>query len=228
MYYHGTDKDSARTIVETQSMRPSEGDSHWLGDGYYFYVDVEYAFRWILIKYTRNFSNEFSEDYGKIYEEYAVVSAELNIEEDRLFSMEDIKHKIIFIDTKKALCEKAEQSGRLREIIRKNSMVDGVVFNYLFKYARFGEKFDAVKAIFPISYCFDNSRMEFLPEPQICVKNVKIISDYKKYSEDIIPDEYKEFIEKYNQIKDDLKIKRLSKYKAPKKSIKYKKEELTR
>ena len=30
-------------------MQPSEGDNHWLGDGYYFYVDAEYAFSILVI-----------------------------------------------------------------------------------------------------------------------------------------------------------------------------------
>lgn len=99
MYYHGTTKGNTDDIVKTQLMIPSVGDEQWLGDGCYFYVDAEYAFRWILIKYTNNFRNEFSADYSNIYGEYTIVSAEINIDDERLFSM------------------------------KNNSVVDGVVFN---------------------------------------------------------------------------------------------------
>ena len=73
-----------------------------------------------------------------------------------------------------------------------------------------------MKAIFPISYVFDNSRMEYLPEPQICVKNVDVISDYREYSQEVALDNYKEFMIKYNQIKASLRSKSLSRYKKKK------------
>lgn len=222
MYYHGTSKDSAKAIVGTQKMQPSEGDNHWLGDGYYFYVDAEYAFRWILMKYTNNFRNEFADDYSKIFEKYSILSVELNIEIDRIFSMENIKHKMIFLEAKKALFDKALESDRYRELVEKYDIVDGVVFNYLFKYQEYHKKYDAVQAVFPISYIFDNSRIEYLPEPQICVKSVNVISNYREYSQEIALDNYKEFMIRYNQIKKSLRSKDLSRYKKKKGSIKYK------
>ena len=220
MYYHGTDKDSANIIVSTQKMELSKGNNHWLGDGCYFYEDVEYAFRWILISYTNNFRNVFSENYSRIFEKYSVLSAELNIQPQRLFSMENIKHKMIFIETKNALTNKAQTSKKYKSLIEQNGIVDGVVFNYLFKYQRYNKEFDAVKAVFPISYVFDNSRIDFLPEPQICIKNINIISNYKDYSSEVVLDECETFIIKYNEIKKSLK-KNVDKYKKTRTTIKY-------
>ncbi len=227
MYYHGTTKDNADIIVQTQLMKPSIGDEQWLGDGCYFYVDAEYAFRWILIKYTNNFRNEFSADYSNIFENYSIISAEININPERIFSMENIKDRLLFINVKTEMSKKTEQSEKYRDRIKNNSIVDGVVFNYLFKYMGYGEKYDAVIAIFPISYILDDSRMDYLPEPQICVKNVDVLSDYRKFSDVKVPKEYEEFIVNYNQVKYSLKQKRnLAKYKIKPKSIKYKKEDL--
>lgn len=225
MYYHGTKKNVASAILLTHKMQLSEGDDHWLGDGVYFYVDVEYAFRWILMRYTKNFTNLFSENYSKIFEDYSILSVELDMKEDRWFSMEDINHKMIFLETKSALCDKAKESKKYGDYIKENTIVDGVVFNYLFKYQGYDKKYDAVKAVFPIACVFDNSRIEYLPEPQICVKNIDIISNYQEYSEKVDLEECKKFIEKYNRVKNSLKIKRLSKYKNKKSCIKYKKEE---
>lgn len=179
MYYHGTTKGNADDIVKTQLMIPSVGDEQWLGDGCYFYVDAEYAFRWILIKYTNNFRNEFSADYSNIYGEYTIVSAEINIDDERLFSMENIQNRLLFIKVKTEISQKMAQSDKYRGSMKNNSVVDGVVFNYLFKYEGYDKKYDAVKAVFPISYIYDDSRMDFLPEPQICVKNSKILSDLR-------------------------------------------------
>lgn len=222
MYYHGTGKDIAETIVLTQKMQPSIGNNHWLGDGYYFYAEAEYAFRWILIKYSKNFGNEYTEDYSKIFENYSILSAELNIDTERLFSMENINHKMIFLEAKNAICDKAQESEKYKKIIEENGIVDGVVFNYLFNYEGYGEKYDAVKAVFPISCAFDNSRIAYLPEQQICVKNNDIISNIQDYSREVPVDGYKDFMLKYNRIKHSLKSKSLSKYKKQKKGIKYK------
>lgn len=224
MYYHGTAKDIADIIVESQQMKSSVGDDQWLGDGYYFYCDAEYAFRWILIKYTNNFRNEFASDYSNIYDKYSIISAEINISPERLFSMDNIHHRLLFIETKNEINKKLEKSKKYR-----GSVVDGVVFNFLFQKLNYGDQFDAVKAVFPISYIFDNSRMDFLPEPQICVKNEKVISNYKKCSSEKVPEEFEKFIVRYNKIKYDLMQKRTdySKYKRAPKCIKYKKEELT-
>lgn len=60
MYYHGTDNVSAYEILKKGFVKPSIGDNHWLGDGYYFYKSEEYAFRWILLKYTDNFRNQYA------------------------------------------------------------------------------------------------------------------------------------------------------------------------
>lgn len=51
---------------------PSKGDKHWLGDGYYFYKEEEYAFRWILLQYASGFKDDykqFIEDYQSIKKE---------------------------------------------------------------------------------------------------------------------------------------------------------------
>ena len=227
MYYHGTTKDSADIIVKTQFMRPSVGDDHWLGDGSYFYVNDEYAFRWILMKYTNNFRNKFANDYSKIYEKYSILSAEINIQPERLFSMEDINLRLLFIEVKMALSENAEKSERYSERVKNKAIIDGVVFNYLFKYQGYGEKYDAVQAIFPISYICDDSRMEYLPEPQICVKNVEVISDYRVHSTEEVPKEYVDFVTKYNRTKYQLRRKKkLDKYKSKPKNIEYKREGL--
>ena len=225
MYYHGTTKDSAEIIVNTQCVKSSIGNDHWLGDGIYFYINVEYAFRWILIKYTNNFKNEFAKDYENIYDKYSILSASINIRPERLFSMEDINHRLLFIETKMALSKKAEGSKRYSEKVKNKTIVDGVVFNYLFKFEEYGKKYDAVKAVFPISYICDDSRMEYLPEPQICVKNSEIISGYKIHSENKVPKELVEFIDRYNRTKYELRRKKnFNKYKNKPKSIKYQKE----
>lgn len=220
MYYHGTDNGSAEIIVKTQQMCPSIGEHQWLGDGCYFYCDKEYAFRWILIKYTENFKNKFTEDYSRIFDKYAIICAEININSNRLFSMDNIQHSMLFNKAKEELI-----TNTVKKSIKykKHKVIDGIVFNFLFNKMNYKESYDAVKAVFPISHICNDSRLEFLPEPQICVKNLSIISNIQKYSEKVVPEEYITFIIDYNSLKNKLKKKKHSeKYTKKNPSVKYK------
>lgn len=51
---------------------PSKVDKHWLGDGYYFYKEEEYAFRWILLQYASG----FKDDYKQFIEDYQSIKRE--------------------------------------------------------------------------------------------------------------------------------------------------------
>lgn len=204
MYYHGTKAERADEILSKGFMKPSIGDHHWLGDGYYFYSDEEYAFRWILIKYTNNFSNEYKADYEKIFEDYSILSAELK-KDCRFFSLDNIKNKAFFIKIKNELCQKAEYSERFGKQIKKDGIPDGVVINILFEYMDFNDKYDAVEATFPVACILDQSRLDYLPEKQTCVKNMFVIENLKKCNGEKVPEEFKIFINDYNMSKSILK-----------------------
>lgn len=226
MCYHGTTKDNADIIIRDRYMLPSTGDDQWLGEGYYFYYDIEYAFRWILIKYTNNFKNQYADNYDKIYNEYSILSAKIDIDQERVFDLDKIEHRLLFINTKMAISEKTARSQKYNNRLKNNSVVDGVIFNYLFKYEDYKEKYDAVKVTFPISYIFDNSRMDYLPEPQLCVKNIEVISNYKLASTKEVPEQYKNFIVDYNKVKKKLSEKNKNKYKKTQRNVKYKRREI--
>ena len=76
MVYHGTTLENANSIVSEKNIKQSIGDRHWLGDGVYFYEEFLYAVRWIRCK----------EKSDELFEKYAIISAELNINEERVFS----------------------------------------------------------------------------------------------------------------------------------------------
>lgn len=202
--YHGTDIVSAKAILSKRMMKPSMGDHHWLGNGYYFYENEEYAFRWILIKYTKNFSNAYSDNYDNIFKEYMILSADINT--NKIFNLGDINNKLLFIRVKNEVKKKAQDSKRYKKQISKNGIADGVIFNILFEEMGYDKEYDAVKAVFPIVYTPNTgSRQDFLPEPQICVKNIAVIQNIQKANDDVVEDKYKNFIEAYNAVKIALK-----------------------
>ncbi len=198
--YHGTDIKTGNNIIASQEMLPSRGDHHWLGNGVYFYKDAVYAFRWIAIKYTDNFKRFRDKDYQNIFNEYSILEADIN--SDKVFDLDDIQTRLFFIKVKNTLLKKSKHSIRMQKEIDENKVADGVVFNVLFEKMGYKDKFDIVQATFPISYLYDtSSRMDFLPEPQICVKNTNIIKNIRKYDKvEDIP-EYAKFLDLYRNTK---------------------------
>lgn len=198
--YHGTDINTGKSIVEEQLMLPSRGDHHWLGDGIYFYEDIKYAFRWIVIRYTDNFRNLYAKDYGDIFQEYIILKAD--ILSNRKFDLDDVSTKLFFINVKNKIQKKSQYSKRIQDQLKENGIADGVVFNVLFDKMGYNNKYDYVSATFPIAYLYDsNSRLDYIPELQICVKNAEIIKNIIQCNDkDNLP-EYKAFIDLYRNTK---------------------------
>lgn len=79
--YHATDKSNANAIIEDNFLyHPS--DVHWLGDGVYFFLDKELAFRWGYFCPTKK--------YGKISVP-AVIEALIRVDDDELFDMRKLE-----------------------------------------------------------------------------------------------------------------------------------------
>lgn len=148
-------------------MKESVGDHHWLGDGVYFYRDFIYALRWIRCK----------DKTEKVLERYSIISANLEVDEGRVFSFQKLEHKLIFQKVVRT-CQ-----DRLKKLDPKKGIVDGAILNIMFKMMEYGNDFDMVEAMFihedksMIGY---NSRLYYLPEVQVCVKNIDIIKDLEK------------------------------------------------
>lgn len=167
MVYHGTTKECADQIISDNRMKPSMGDRHWLGDGVYFYQDFFYALRWIRCK----------EKTDSLLDNYSIITAELNIDEERIFSLLNMEHKLLFQQVLE-IC-----SERLKRIGSQNDVVDGAILNIMFKEMKYGNKYDIVKASFiheDKNLWHYSSRLCYIQEIQICVKNLDIISQLQK------------------------------------------------
>lgn len=202
LYYHGTTVDIADKFLKTGLMHPSIGDDHWLGDGVYFYTYEEYAFRWILIKYTNNFSNEYKSDYSKIFKNYSILAVDIS-ENARIWDLDKIQNKTFLIQARNEICQKMKYSKRFTKL--KDNLSDGIIINILFEEMGFDSEYDVVTATFPISYCFEQSRLAYLPEMQVCVRNVTVIQNISQCNGSSVPDVYNKFINDYNCSKSILK-----------------------
>lgn len=201
--YHGTDIKTGNIIIESQKMEPSRGDQHWLGDGVYFYKDAKYAFRWIVIKYTGNFKNLQSRDYKNIFHDYIILTADLN--SDRILNLDNPETKLFFLELRKTILKKSEFSKRIQIQLNEAEFTDGVVLNILFEKMGFNDQYDYVSATFPIAISEESeSRLCYIPELQICVKNTDIINDIREFHIEEDFSDFKEFVELYRKTKREM------------------------
>lgn len=118
--------------------------------------------------------------------------------------MQNLQNKLYFIKMKKLLKEKGKYSDRFQKQIRSKGIVDGVVFNVMFEYMGLDKDFDAIEAVFPIVYVQGDSRLDYLPETQVCIRRYGVIEEIYKYNGDTVPDRYRTFMNDYNQTKQHL------------------------
>lgn len=116
--FHGTDAVSARSISE-YNFTLSKGDSHWLGDGVYFFIEgignpKEHAVNWAK-----------SEAFKKKYNVYAVLNAQITINDEVILDMRKDEGLELFNQYRRFILE------ALRKIQRvPKSYSDGKVFNH--------------------------------------------------------------------------------------------------
>lgn len=197
--YHGTEINIGEEIIRNQLIKSSRGDDHWLGDGIYFYSEDVYAFRWIAIKYTNNFRNKYSNDLSGIFDQYMILKATVEAAEERIFSLCDPEIYLFFREFCNQIEEKKEYSDRFKDM----KIIDGAMLNILFEDFGYKAKYDLVKAVFPINQrdSSDFTRLNYIPETQVCIKNPEIIKRIDKHSFKEVPERYQSFIARYNKVK---------------------------
>lgn len=94
--YHGTSLDAARSIINSEQFIRSDGPTHWLGNGIYFYADFEDAYNW---RY---------DDSSPLPE--AIVHTIIRVEEDKYLDLNSIEGQKLFADVGILL----RRSGRIK------------------------------------------------------------------------------------------------------------------
>lgn len=187
MLYHGTEINRGKKILRTQdmpiSMKKENKKDHWLGDGVYFFDGEKFAYRWIYMMFEDD-----DETTGDLLDLYMILEADVEIDDDRVFSLENEDHNELFWEVREGYVQKHKK-------LKANSNIeitDGFIINIMFKELSYNNKFDIVKSSFPIkNKPKDNvyTRIRVVPHYQYCVKNKKII---KEIRENNIKEENKE------------------------------------
>jgi hypothetical protein len=176
--YHGTTQKNARQILENKVMLPSRGSDHWLGDGVYFFEDDFYAYKWIVQQCSKIYKEDYSEKI--LIKEYQIFEVYLNIETERVFDLRILDNKRYFDCAYQKLLQEKNKIEEIKEI----ELSDGVVINFLFSVLDYNKKYDLVIANFILNknnYQKINSRLGYIEQVQLCVKNTKIINKIEIY-----------------------------------------------
>lgn len=215
--YHGTERKRGQRMINCKRMEITRGENHWLGDGSYFYKEDVYAYRWIYNMYAYKYPN-VTVDHETLTQKYMIIKADLNVNQERIFSFMNAEHKQLF----NSVVEECKK--RLKDI----QIVDGAILNFMFDKMNYNEKFDAVIAVFmhedsKMNSLNARSRLSFIPEIQICVKNINVVENMEEL--DISKDKNRllYFSENFSTIAGQVIQKSSRKYVARRNKIKYKK-----
>lgn len=139
--YHGTSKELWESICKNNSYNPSKGDSHWLGDGVYFFIDGIYsecpinnAVNWTKLQAY----NKKSKTYR--YTDYIVSKNNITDEALNLWDLSSPEGAEIFSTIKNKLHNKIIKAKKKI----KHSPSDGVIINFALNEIA-GVLFNAVK-----------------------------------------------------------------------------------
>ena len=87
--YHGTDFANTHTIL-SDNYQISEGDTHWLGDGVYFFVEsvltnaekaIELAEKWAIAQSWDNDTKKYK------YNQYTVMVSKIEVKEENFLDL---------------------------------------------------------------------------------------------------------------------------------------------
>jgi|SRR5690625_944452 len=172
--FHGTNKDRSYEMIKTQTMLLSRGEYHWLGDGGYLFVEDLHAYKWIRDMFYSRYK-KYPSSEAELSKSYFILQVYLKVSKNRVFDLTKSEHKILYDRVYKRLSLK-------RNI---DSFAEGVVINYMFnELSGYKEKYDIVKALFTLNknkYMDSRTRLGFMPQEQICIKNNNVVQAIKKY-----------------------------------------------
>lgn len=184
--YHGTMTDKANKILTEKKFNKSVGDRHWLGDGVYFYTDKYYSYKWVY-NMCRNHNTskcdtmcDLSECFEEVLNSYSILSSVIYLDDSKVLDLDSSEGRAWFhnmlIEFNNAC------SRKLRD---KKNYGAGIFLNFIFNQTEmskyYNELYYVVSCSFNthkyISYKRFDINLSFMPERQICVKNLEEVLD---------------------------------------------------
>lgn len=180
--FHGTKRQRGIEIIDNGQMKKSIGDKHWLGDGAYFYEQLFFSYKWIKDMFKSRQYRDHS-TYEDLIEKYLILHCNIKVNKERIFDIDNnFEHKCIF----DRFTEKINEDKQYFERLSNQNIGDGVVLNIIFSEYKYINKYDVVIASFETKKSKyknnDRTRLNFVLEKQICVKNLNVVYDIIEYN----------------------------------------------
>lgn len=189
--YHGSNRSRGQEVISEQKMKITTGDAHWLGDGSYLFTEDFQSYKWIRDMFkSRHGHKEIN--YSNININYLILECKIETKKARVLDLTKSEHKILFDKVRKKMVE-------MNKIVSAD-VTEGVTLNYMFNELGFKDEFDLVKAIFILNqkhYKDFKSRLAFLPQEQICIKNPEVVKAIEEFNFESKVDLYEGILKDY-------------------------------
>lgn len=208
--FHGSNRHRGEQIICNQRMDLSVGDSHWLGDGSYFFVEDFHSYKWIVDMFRKKHKIPFN--FENLDEFYLILKGNIEVNKERIFDLTKTEYKVLFDRVYK----------EIEERIGEKQIAEGVIINYMFnELPNYSSEFDLVRALFILNtnkYRNARTRIGYMPQEQLCIKNLEIVKNITEYN-------YKDRIDTFDLILADyyfeLNDKKNKSYSTEKRSMYY-------
>jgi len=150
-----------------------------LGDGSYFYEDDFYAYKWIKDMYKARFKKDPIPP-NSLFDKYGILRGKIRTLKNRIFDLDKPRNKIEFDQ----IYESCKIKLKDTQIFSDIELADGVVLNIMFNDMWYSEEYDIVVATFKRrrkKYINTPTRLNYISEKQICVKNLQVATPLNFY-----------------------------------------------
>ncbi len=120
--YHGTTKENAKIIIESNKFLKSNSEEDWLGPGIYFYNNIENAYEYNMRNY--NYPNI---DYDKFINETSILKVDIHCDEKNILNLNNFEDKFRFILFYELIKDYIKNNERYKE----SNFQDGIILKYL-------------------------------------------------------------------------------------------------
>ena len=203
--YHGTIKEAAKNIIETQKIDNSIGDEEWLGRVKYFYDRYTNAIEYNMKKYNENKNINELISYNNLIINYAILETTIKCAKEDILNLDEIIILSKFVWAWEKIYNKVKENPNFQKLKYR----DGYIIDYMIneipgcKYKVVVKTFDRITKEFKNrrkdNIVFDSTRIIYeIKQKYICVKDESVIKKIKENN--------KNFQKEYNAIERLIKI----------------------
>ena len=156
--FHGTNSESANSILSSNTFLDSQDEEEWLGTGVYFFEDdVQQAVNYIY--------------KAKRVVNFKIIQADINT--NKLLNLVDTKTYEQF----ESFAKKFQNRYKTRKDYSKRKLINAVILDAMYKL----EPYEVVRAVFPVPKTKYAPRTNIQPvQIQVCVRKHDCISNIKE------------------------------------------------